>query len=147
MWVKRASVSIDGQVIVRFQETSALSGVGPEMTRRIWVCTGAQAHANADLLRTERKMNLSCQKGHSREISLFRSLHFAQTKKAIVQPPLLGQPIQRWPTSSAVIQANLLEKEVPCQTRIFAADMAIELINDGPVTIILDTKIHRKTSP
>ena len=35
---------------------------------------------------------------------------------------------------------DLLEKEVPVKRGIFAADMAIELINDGPVTIILDTK-------
>ena len=35
---------------------------------------------------------------------------------------------------------DLLEKEVPIKQGIFAADMAIELINDGPVTIILDTK-------
>ena len=40
---------------------------------------------------------------------------------------------------------DLLEKEVPVKRGVFAADMAIELINDGPVTIILDTKkIHRK---
>ena len=38
-----------------------------------------------------------------------------------------------------------LEKEVPVKRGIFGADMAIELINDGPVTILLDTKIHRKT--
>ena len=42
---------------------------------------------------------------------------------------------------------DLLEKEVPIKQGIFAADMAIEFINDGPVTIILDTKIHRKTCP
>ena len=33
-----------------------------------------------------------------------------------------------------------LEKEVPVKRGIFGADMAIELINDGPVTILLDTK-------
>lgn len=42
---------------------------------------------------------------------------------------------------------DLLEKEVPIKQDIFAADMALEFINDGPVTIILDTKIHRKTCP
>jgi D-tyrosyl-tRNA(Tyr) deacylase len=33
---------------------------------------------------------------------------------------------------------KLMEK--PCQTGQFGADMQIELINDGPVTIILDSK-------
>jgi D-aminoacyl-tRNA deacylase len=28
----------------------------------------------------------------------------------------------------------------PCQTGIFGADMQVSLINDGPVTIIIDTK-------
>ncbi len=34
--------------------------------------------------------------------------------------------------------ANDLEKKV--QTGIFGADMKVELLNDGPVTIIIDTK-------
>ena len=33
-----------------------------------------------------------------------------------------------------------LQQEVPTQTGVFGADMQVELINDGPVTIILDTK-------
>ena len=33
-----------------------------------------------------------------------------------------------------------LAQEVPVQTGIFGADMQVELVNDGPVTIILDTK-------
>lgn len=33
-----------------------------------------------------------------------------------------------------------LQQEVPARTGIFGADMQVELINDGPVTIILDTK-------
>ena len=37
-----------------------------------------------------------------------------------------------------------LAQEVPVQTGIFGADMQVELVNDGPVTIILDTKIDKK---
>ncbi|MFR7057280.1 D-aminoacyl-tRNA deacylase, partial [Streptococcus pneumoniae] len=33
-----------------------------------------------------------------------------------------------------------LAQEVPVQTDIFGADMQVELVNNGPVTIILDTK-------
>jgi D-tyrosyl-tRNA(Tyr) deacylase len=33
---------------------------------------------------------------------------------------------------------QLLDK--PCQTGVFGADMQVELVNDGPVTIILDSK-------
>jgi len=30
------------------------------------------------------------------------------------------------------------------ETGIFAADMTVEIINDGPVTIILDSNIRKK---
>ena len=33
-----------------------------------------------------------------------------------------------------------LQQEVLTRTGIFGADMQVELVNDGPVTIILDTK-------
>jgi len=36
--------------------------------------------------------------------------------------------------------ARLKEKGVPVKTGVFAADMEVEIINDGPVTIWLDTK-------
>jgi len=35
---------------------------------------------------------------------------------------------------------ELLNKEVPTYSGIFGADMKVELINDGPTTIIIDTK-------
>lgn len=34
----------------------------------------------------------------------------------------------------------LLAEEIPVETGIFQADMKIDLLNDGPVTIILDSK-------
>ena len=37
-----------------------------------------------------------------------------------------------------------LAQLVPVKAGIFGADMQVELINDGPVTIILDTKEARK---
>ena len=37
-----------------------------------------------------------------------------------------------------------LVEAVPTKSGVFGADMQIELVNDGPVTIILDTKEARK---
>jgi D-aminoacyl-tRNA deacylase len=51
----------------------------------------------------------------------------ARPEKAI---PLYGQFIR---------EAELLLGK-PCQTGVFGADMQVELVNDGPVTIILDSK-------
>jgi D-tyrosyl-tRNA(Tyr) deacylase len=36
--------------------------------------------------------------------------------------------------------ALLREKGLPVATGVFRADMAVELVNDGPVTILLDTR-------
>ncbi|HGO1053415.1 TPA: D-aminoacyl-tRNA deacylase, partial [Streptococcus pyogenes] len=35
-----------------------------------------------------------------------------------------------------------LAEFVPVERGVFGADMQVSLINDGPVTIILDTKCH-----
>ena len=35
---------------------------------------------------------------------------------------------------------QLLAEQVPVKTGVFGADMQVELVNDGPVTILLDTK-------
>ena len=36
--------------------------------------------------------------------------------------------------------AELRAEEIECATGIFAADMKVSLVNDGPVTLILDTR-------
>ena len=38
------------------------------------------------------------------------------------------------------VAARLREEGLPVATGLFGADMAVELVNDGPVTILLDTK-------
>ena len=35
---------------------------------------------------------------------------------------------------------NLKEKGIPVEKGVFGADMKVELLNDGPVTILLDSK-------
>ena len=38
------------------------------------------------------------------------------------------------------VASTVREAGIPVETGMFAADMAVELVNDGPVTILLDTK-------
>ncbi len=38
------------------------------------------------------------------------------------------------------VAARLREAELRVETGVFGADMAVELVNDGPVTILMDTK-------
>ncbi len=48
-----------------------------------------------------------------------------------------GEPAERLYERVA---AGLREAGLPVQTGRFGADMAVELLNDGPVTILIDTK-------
>jgi D-tyrosyl-tRNA(Tyr) deacylase len=48
-----------------------------------------------------------------------------------------GEPAERLYERVA---ANLRETGLRVETGVFGADMAVELVNDGPVTILLDTK-------
>ncbi len=87
------------------------------------------------------KMNLSVQdiQGSILLVSQFTLL--AATKKGN-RPSFIASadPTVAIPLYEAMIQ--ILEKELPnkIQTGSFGADMQIRLVNDGPVTIIIDTE-------
>lgn len=51
-----------------------------------------------------------------------------------------ARPEKAIPIYESFIQKISTELGRPVQTGIFGADMKIELINDGPVTILIDTK-------
>jgi len=66
---------------------------------------------------------------------------FAATKKgnrpsySRAAPPAIAVPIYE-----KMIELLSAELGKPIQTGVFGADMKVELLNDGPVTIIIDTK-------
>ena len=76
--------------------------------------------------------------------SLFLSLPlFADTKKGN-RPAFTGAAKPDMASDFYDAFNQKLAQEVPVQTGIFGVDMQVELVNDGPVTIILDTKIDKK---
>jgi D-tyrosyl-tRNA(Tyr) deacylase len=88
------------------------------------------------------KMNRNIQqieKGAFLVISQF-TLH-ASTKKGN-RPSFIkaARPDQAIPLYEAFVETLAKRSGLPVETGVFGADMKVQLINDGPVTIIMDSK-------
>lgn len=140
--VAEASVTIDGVVKSEIgQGYLILLGVETEDTASDaeWLCskvTGLRIFDDSNGI-----MNLSIQQieGEVLVISQF-TLH-AQTKKgnrpSYIKAAKHDLAIPLYAYFCKLLSKNL-QKEV--KTGIFAADMKVALINDGPVTILIDSK-------
>ena len=138
--VKRASVSIDGQVYSQIQDgLLLLVGVGPEDDQKDVEYAVRKVTQMRIFSDEEGKMNLSVKDIQGEILSVSQFTLFAQTKKGN-RPAFIGAANPEMASQLYDDFNDLLEKEVPVKRGIFAAEMAIELINDGPVTIILNTK-------
>ncbi len=140
--VTEASVTIDNTthssiaqgfvVLVGIEELDTTEDV-------IWLCSKLiSLRIFSD---SEGKMNLSLQdiKGDVLLVSQFTL--FASTKKgnrpSFIKSakPDVAIPLYEYCTSQL---SSILQK--PIKTGIFGADMKVSLINDGPVTILMDSK-------
>lgn len=140
--VSQASCTVDGQVTGEIASgLMVLLGIeeqdGPEDVQ--WI---AHKIVNLRIFSDEQGlMNRSLKDigGGLLLISQFTLL--AQTKKGN-RPSFIkaARPEQAIPLYEAAreVFAGLLEKEIACG--IFGADMKIQLVNDGPVTIMMDTQ-------
>lgn len=138
--VKKAQVSIEGQVYGQIQQgLLLLVGVGPEDQKEDLDYAVRKLVNMRIFSDTEGKMNLSVKDIQGEILSISQFTLFADTKKG-------NRPAFTGAAKSDVAEAfyqdfnRELAKEVPVKTGIFGADMQVELVNDGPVTIILDTK-------
>ena len=138
--VKQAQVSIEGQVYSQIKQGLVLLvGVAPEdqpedLDYAVRKLVNMRIFSDA-----EGKMNLSVKDIEGEILSISQFTLFADTKKGN-RPAFTGAAK---PDMAEAFYQDLnreLAKEVPVETGVFGADMQVELINDGPVTIILDTK-------
>ncbi|MBC7485484.1 MAG: D-tyrosyl-tRNA(Tyr) deacylase [Cytophagaceae bacterium] len=140
--VTEASVKIDGAIKGQINRgLLVFLGVGHEDTLEDVEWLGKKIVQLRIFGDAEDKMNLSLQdiQGEVLLISQF-TLH-ASTKKGN-RPAFTeaASPSIAIPLYEAMIK--LLEQEIPnrIQTGSFGADMKVSLLNDGPVTIIIDTQ-------
>ena len=138
--VKRASVSIDSELYNQIQQgLLLLVGVAPDDAQED-VAYAARKITNMRIFSDkEDKMNLSVKDVKGEILSISQFTLYADTEKGnrpaftgAAQPDLASQLYDDF--------NELLGREIPVKTGVFAADMQVELINDGPVTIVLDTK-------
>ena len=138
--VKRASVSIDDQLRAAIEEgLLLLVGIAPgdseeDLEYAVRKISNMRIFADA-----EGKMNLSVKDIKGEILSISQFTLYAETKKGnrpaftgAAKPDLASQLYDRF--------NDLLELQVPVKRGVFGADMQIDLVNDGPVTIILDTE-------
>ena len=138
--VKQAQVSIEGQIHGQIKQgLLLLVGVGPEDQQEDLEYAVRKLVNMRIFSDDEGKMNLSVKDIQGEILSISQFTLFADTKKGN-RPAFIGAANPEMASQLYDDFNDLLEKEVPVKRGVFAADMAIELINDGPVTIILDTK-------
>lgn len=138
--VSEASVAIEGEIVGAIQKgLLLLVGFGPEdgqedvdyAVRKI-----IQMRIFSD---AEDKMNLSLLDIKGSILSISQFTLFANTKKG--NRPAFTEAAKPEMASQLYEQFNqALSAFCPLERGVFGADMKVSLVNDGPVTIILDTK-------
>jgi D-tyrosyl-tRNA(Tyr) deacylase len=140
--VSEASVTIDNTIYSSIQAgLLILMGVEELDTTEDadWLCQkliGLRIFSD-----TEHKMNLALKDMNGDVLLVSQFTLFASTKKGN-RPSFIksAKPDIAIPLYEYCVQqlSSLLEK--PIKTGIFGADMKVSLINDGPVTFIMDSK-------
>ena len=140
--VSHASVEIDKKIKGQIERgLLLLVGICPDDTEEDlkWLASKiAQLRIFSD---ENDKMNLSVQDVQGDILVISQFTLFASTKKGNrpsytnAAPPAIAIPLyERFVT----ILEGIIGK--PVQTGEFGADMKVSLLNDGPVTIVIDTK-------
>ena len=140
--VTKASVTINGSINAEInQGLLILLGVGVNDTSEdiTWL---SNKIANLSIFSDEDgNMNLSLKAINGNAIVVSQFTLFASTKKGN-RPSFLNsaKPEQAIPLYEAFVKQLETDLGKPIGTGIFGADMKVELLNDGPVTITIDTK-------
>jgi D-tyrosyl-tRNA(Tyr) deacylase len=140
--VSQASVSIDSEMFASIRQ-GLLVLVGIEDADTLEDCVWLAAKiANMRIFSDEAGlMNLSVNDIHGEALVISQFTLYASTKKGN-RPSFIRAGKPEFASKLYEMFCNQLSAEMsrPVKTGVFAADMQIALINDGPVTILIDTK-------
>jgi D-tyrosyl-tRNA(Tyr) deacylase len=140
--VSQASVSIDGEMFASIRQ-GLLVLVGIEDADTLEDCVWLAAKiANMRIFSDEAGlMNLSVNDIHGEALVISQFTLYASTKKGN-RPSFIRAGKPEFASKLYEMFCNQLNQELsrPVKTGIFGADMQVSLVNDGPVTIIVDTK-------
>ena len=138
--VKEAQVTIDDELVGDIsQGLLLLVGVGPDDEQED-LDYAVRKITNMRIFSDDMgKMNLSVQDIKGSILSVSQFTLFAETKKGN-RPAFTGAAKPDKAEKMYLDFNEALAQFVPVETAVFGADMQVSLVNDGPVTIILDTK-------
>ena len=138
--VKEAQVSIEGQIHGQIKQgLLLLVGVGPEDQQEDLEYAVRKLVNMRIFSDSEGKMNLSVRDIGGQILSISQFTLFADTKKGN-RPAFTGAAKPDMASQLYDDFNQSLSTHVPVERGRFGADMQVSLVNDGPVTIILDTK-------
>ena len=137
--VSQGSVTVNREIVAEIGiGLMILLGIGPEDTRE----AAEQLADKISTLRifedTEGKMNLSVQDVGGEAIVVSQFTLYADTSRGRrpsfigAAKPDLAEPLVEY------FSKMLAAQGVPTQTGVFGAEMKVSLVNDGPVTIVLE---------
>ena len=140
--VSQASVTIDGKIAGAIQQgLLLLVGICPE-DRQEDIDYAVRKISQMRIFSDDAdKMNLSVQDVGGQILSISQFTLYADTKKGN-RPAFTGAAKPNLATALYDQFNQKLAQIVPVQTGEFGADMKVSLVNDGPVTIVLDTKVR-----
>ena len=138
--VKEASVTIDGNVHGQIQQGyMALVGICEEDNEEIVAKLAKKTAELRVFSDADDKMNLGIQDVNGAILSISQFTLYADCKKGRrpsfvkAAKPAIANPLYEY------FNDCLRGYGIHVETGIFGADMKVSLINDGPVTIILDS--------
>ncbi|MDO4871749.1 MAG: D-aminoacyl-tRNA deacylase, partial [Candidatus Saccharibacteria bacterium] len=133
-------VSIDQKLHQKIgQGLLLLVGVGPDDSREDLDYAVRKIVNMRIFSDSEGKMNLSVKDVGGEILSISQFTLYADIKKGN-RPAFTGAAKPDLASQFYDKLNDLLAEQVSVKTGIFGADMQVELVNDGPVTIILDSK-------